>query len=111
MGGIHVLTKRVEGMDMSELRDLADVLRQRLGSGVVVLGAESQGKAMLVAAVTKDLMARVRADDIIRRIAPLVKGGGGGRADFAQAGGSQPQGLERSLQEVYAAVKITPKGD
>jgi alanyl-tRNA synthetase len=109
--GIPVLTKRVEGLDMSELRDLADVLRQRLGSGVVVLGAESQGKAMLVAAVTKDLMARVRADDIIRRIAPLVKGGGGGRADFAQAGGSQPQGLERSLQEVYAAVKITPKGD
>ncbi len=109
--GIPVLTKRVEGLDMSELRDLADVLRQRLGSGVVVLGAESQGKAMLVAAVTKDLMTRVRADDIIRRIAPLVKGGGGGRADFAQAGGSQPQGLDRSLQEVYAAVKITPKGD
>ena len=109
--GISVLTKRVEGLDMSEMRELADVLRQRLGSGVVVLGTESQGKAVLVAAVTRDLTERVRADDIIRRIAPLVKGGGGGRADFAQAGGSQPQGLDRALEEASAALKITPKGD
>jgi alanyl-tRNA synthetase len=109
--GISVLTKRVEGLDMSEMRELADVLRQRLGSGVVVLGTESQGKAVLVAAVTKDLTERIRADDIIRRIAPLVKGGGGGRADFAQAGGSQPQGLDRALEEASAALKITPKGD
>ena len=109
--GISVLTKRVEGLDMSEMRELADVLRQRLGSGVVVLGTENQGKAVLVAAVTKDLTERIRADDIIRRIAPLVKGGGGGRADFAQAGGSQPQELDHALEEATAALKITPKGD
>ena len=53
----------------------------------------------------------LRADDIIRRIAPLVKGGGGGRADFAQAGGSRPRGLDRALEEATAALKITPKGD
>jgi len=109
--GISVLTKQIQGLDMSELRELADVLRQRLGSGVVVLGAESQGKAMLVAAVTKDLVSRIKADEIIRKISPLVKGGGGGRPDFAQAGGSDPAGLGRALQETYAVLKITPKGD
>jgi len=109
--GISVLTKQLQGLNMSELRELADVLRQRLGSGVVGLGAESQGKAMLVVAVTKDLIPRIKADALIRKISHLVKGGGGGRPDFAQAGGSDPAGLGRALQEIYAVLKITPKGD
>ncbi len=109
--GISVLTKLVPGLNISEMRDLADVLRQRLGSGVVVLGSENQGKAMLVAAVTKDLVARIKADELIRQISPLVKGGGGGRPDFAQAGGSEPSGLGKALQAAYDALKFTPKGD
>ena len=112
VGGIRALTKRLEGVEMSELRQLADALKQRLGSGVVVLGTESGGRALLVAAVSKDLTDRVKADDIIRDISPLVKGGGGGRPDFAQAGGSHAAGLDSALQAVYGVLeKITPKGD
>jgi alanyl-tRNA synthetase len=112
IGGIQVLTKRVEGVEMTELRQLADSLKQRLGSGVVVLGTESEGRALLVAAVSKDLTDRVKADAIIREIAPLVKGGGGGRPDFAQAGGSHAAQLEDALRAVYDVLeKITPKGD
>lgn len=110
--GIRVLTKRVEAVQMAELRQLADALKQRLGSGVVVLGGESEGRALLVAAVSKDLTDRVRADAIIRGIAPHVEGGGGGRPDFAQAGGPHAAGVEKAIQAVPDVLdKITPKGD
>jgi alanyl-tRNA synthetase len=112
VSGISVLTKEVDALPMSELRDLADVLKQRLGSGLVVLGTQSEGKAFLVAAVTKDLLDTVKADQIIRKISPFIKGGGGGRSDFAQAGGSNPSGLKRALEEAYTALaNITSKGD
>ncbi len=105
IAGISVLTKRVEGLNMSELRQLADVLKQRLGTGIVVLATVSGGKALLVSAVTKDLTEKVRADDIIRKISPLVGGGGGGRADFAQAGGTQPDQVNRALQESFTVLE------
>ncbi len=105
IAGISVLTKRVEGLNMSELRQLADVLKQRLGTGIVVLATVSGGKVLLVSAVTKDLTEKVRADDIIRKISPLVGGGGGGRPDFAQAGGTRPGQLNRALQESFSVLE------
>jgi alanyl-tRNA synthetase len=102
--GVRVLTRKVEGLAADELRDLADTLRQKLGSGVVVLGTAAGPKALLVVSVSKDLTERIKAGQVIQRIAPLVGGGGGGRPDFAQAGGSRPEGLNAALEESAAAV-------
>jgi alanyl-tRNA synthetase len=89
-----VLVQRLEGLSMDELRNAADSLKQRMGSGVVVLGSVGRdGKALVVASVTVDLAGRLRADGLIRELAPLIGGGGGGRADFAQAGGKLANGL------------------
>ncbi len=104
VGGVKVLVRRLEEMDAGVLRTLADQLRDRLGSGVVVLGGTSQGKVLLLAAVTKDLTARIPAGGLIREIAPIVGGGGGGRPDFAQAGGRDPSRLDEALERVYALV-------
>ena len=104
VGGVKVLVRRLEEMDAGVLRTLADQLRDRLGSGVVVLGGTNQGKVLLLAAVTKDLSARIPAGGIIREIAPIVGGGGGGRPDFAQAGGRDPSRLDEALERVYALV-------
>jgi alanyl-tRNA synthetase len=95
--GIPILVRRAEGLDMTELRDLSDSLRQQLGSGVVILGSAQGGKAFLVVSVSKDLTPRLQAGAIIRELAPLVGGGGGGRPDFAQAGGSNPAALDEAL--------------
>jgi alanyl-tRNA synthetase len=104
--GISVLARRLEGLTMEELRDLTDTLKQKIGSGVVVLGAVGQdGKALLVASVTSDLTSRLRADALIREIAPLIGGGGGGRPDFAQAGGKNPEQLDQALEESFSFVE------
>ena len=96
--GIRVKIQRVEELSTTELRDLADSLKQKIGSGVVILGGQTGEKAYLVSAVTKDLIDRISAVDIIRKIAPLVGGGGGGRPDFAQAGGPEVGKLDRALE-------------
>ncbi|MEW5901294.1 MAG: alanine--tRNA ligase, partial [Acidobacteriota bacterium] len=101
---VSVLTQRLDGLTIEELRDTADSLKQKIGSGVVVLGAEADGKAMLVVSVTKDLIGRVRADSVIRELAPLIGGGGGGRPDFAQAGGRRPENLDKALEKSSSAV-------
>ncbi|MFM7736790.1 MAG: alanine--tRNA ligase-related protein, partial [Alphaproteobacteria bacterium] len=102
IGGIRVLARRVEGVDARVLRELSDKLRERMKSGVVVLGGAEGDKVMLVAAVTKDLVGRVNAGAIVKEIAPIVGGRGGGRPDFAQAGGTDvsrlPQALDRALE-------------
>jgi alanyl-tRNA synthetase len=103
--GISVLARRVDGLSMEELRNLADGLKQRLGSGVVVLGAATEGKAFLVVSVTKDLVQRLQADAVIREIAPLIGGGGGGRPDFAQAGGKKPESLDPAIEESHAIIE------
>jgi alanyl-tRNA synthetase len=102
--GISVLAQRLEGLTGEELRSLADSLKQRIGSGVVVLGAVADGKAFLVVAVTQDLSERIRADELIRAIAPIIGGGGGGRADFAQAGGKKSESLDQALKMSYSMV-------
>jgi len=103
VNGAKVLAVRVPG-DARALRELADKLRDRLGSGVVALGAEADGKAVLLVAVTKDLTGRLKAGDLVREAAKLVGGSGGGKADLAQAGGSDPAGLDAALEKVRSLV-------
>jgi alanyl-tRNA synthetase len=95
--GVALLTRRVAVSGGKALRSAADTLRDRLGSGVVVLGAESDGKATLLVAVTKDLQARVHAGKLVGALAVHVDGRGGGRPDLAQAGGPNLGGLDAAL--------------
>jgi len=102
--GITVLAAEVEGADDRALRDLADRLRDQIRSGVVVLGTARGDRALLLAAVTRDLTKRYHAGEIIKRIAPLIGGGGGGKPDLAQAGGKDPAKLGEALEAVYQLV-------
>ncbi len=99
--GITVLATRVEGLDDKGLREMADKLRDRIKSGVVVLGAAQGERALLLAAVTKDLTGKYHAGNIIKQLAPLVGGGGGGRPDMAQAGGKDPDRIDAALKAAY----------
>jgi alanyl-tRNA synthetase len=103
--GISVLIQKVKGLDNEELRELADSLKQKLGSGIVILGSVSGKKVFLVSAVTKDLTARISANGLIKEIALMVGGGGGGRPDFAQAGGTKPEQLDQVLKKSYSLVE------
>ncbi len=100
VAGIRVLAREVPPAPAGELRNVAEVLRGKLGSGVVVIGARAEGKVSLVAAVTEDLRARVPAGRLLRDVAALVGGSGGGRDDFAQAGGKLPEQLPAALARV-----------
>jgi len=100
IGGIKVLAARLDGVDPKALRETLDQLKDKLGSGVVVLAAESDGKVSLAAGVTKDLTDRLKAGDLIREVAAQVGGKGGGRPDMAQAGGSDPAGIPAALELV-----------
>ncbi len=102
--GVPVISRKVEGVDASMLRELAENTGAKIGSGVVVLGLASNGKASLVAVVSEDLQKRLHAGKIIKRVAELVGGSGGGRPDFAQAGGKQSENLDQALQAVYNIV-------
>ena len=114
---ISVLTQEVEGLSINELRELADSLKQKVGSGIVVLGASEGKKAFIVISVTKDLTDRIKANDLINEVAPLVGGGGGGRPDFAQAGGTKPDQITNVLNNIgsiiqkFIPLEITPKED
>ncbi|MEE8409685.1 MAG: NADH-quinone oxidoreductase subunit A, partial [Myxococcota bacterium] len=94
VGGVRLLATRVDGVDGKALRGMADELRNKLGSGVLCLGGESGGKATLLVAVTKDLTERFQAGKLIRELAPIIGGRGGGKPELAQAGGSDPAALE-----------------
>ena len=98
--GVPVLAALVEAADAKTLRDFGDRVRDRLPSGIILLGSETEGKAMLLCVVTKDLTARYHAGRIIKEIAPLVGGSGGGRPDMAQAGGPKPENLEQALAKL-----------
>jgi alanyl-tRNA synthetase len=98
--GIKTLAARLDGADPKSLRVTLDQLKDKLGSAVVVLAAESDGKVSLVAGVTKDLTDRLKAGDLIREVAEKIGGKGGGRPDMAQAGGSDPAGLPAALELV-----------
>ncbi|MGE5152390.1 MAG: alanine--tRNA ligase [Bdellovibrio bacteriovorus] len=100
IAGIKVLAARLDGVDPKALRETLDQLKDKLGSGVVVLAAESDGKVSLAAGVTKDLTDRFKAGDLIREVAAQVGGKGGGRPDMAQAGGNDPAGIPAALELV-----------
>jgi alanyl-tRNA synthetase len=100
INGIAVLATVVEASDVKTLRDFGDKLRDRLRSGIILLGSRADGKAMLLCLVTKDLTERYHAGNIIKAIAPLVGGSGGGRPDMAQAGGQKPENLEQALEKL-----------
>jgi alanyl-tRNA synthetase len=104
VNGINVLAARLDGADAKALRDTADQLKNKLGSAVVVLGAVEGEKVFLVASVTQDLAGRLKAGDIIKPVAELCGGRGGGRADFAQAGGTQPDKVDAALALVPGLV-------
>jgi alanyl-tRNA synthetase len=100
VGGIKVLAAQIEGADAKSLRDAVDRLRGQLGSSIIVLATVNDAKVVLVAGVSADLLERYKAGEIIGSVAALVGGRGGGRADFAQAGGTQPENLAAALASV-----------
>ncbi|RPJ64444.1 MAG: alanine--tRNA ligase [Acidobacteria bacterium] len=103
-GRVKLAARRVEGLDKTALGQMADTLKNQLQSGVVVLASEADGRVAIVVSVTKDLVPKVHAGNIVKRIAPLVGGGGGGRPDFAEAGGKNPAGIEQMLEEAKTVV-------
>ena len=101
IGDIKVIARKMEADSPKELRESADRIKDRLVSGIVLLGAEKEGKVMLTCVVTKDLMDRFKAGDIIRQLSNIVGGKGGGRPDMAQGGGSKPEELENAFEGLY----------
>jgi alanyl-tRNA synthetase len=100
VGGVKVVTALVEDADPKQLRAMVDELKQRVGSGIVLLGTATSGKAALALGVTDDLVARHKAGELIKRLAEVVGGTGGGRADFAQAGGPDADRLPDALARI-----------
>ena len=103
--GVKLVTRRVQGLEPQALRALADSLRERTGGGVVVLASSNDGKAALVATVSRDLTGRVHAGKLVQALAPIIGGRGGGRPDFAQAGGRQPERLDALFAECRTLVQ------
>ncbi|MFO0566592.1 MAG: alanine--tRNA ligase [Polyangiaceae bacterium] len=104
VAGVKVLGLRTEITDRGALRELAEQLRDKLGDGIVLVGSEAEGKAQLVLTVSKSLTARFKAGELIRPIAAIVGGSGGGRPDMAQAGGTEPGKLDQAIEAIYATV-------
>jgi alanyl-tRNA synthetase len=102
--GVKVLAHRVDNLERAQLRTLVDQLRDKIGSGVVVLGSASNGNVSLIVGVTKDLTGRVQAGKVIGPVAQKVGGKGGGRPDLAEAGGKDASALDAALDEAYTVV-------
>ena len=98
MKGVKLLATKVEGVDMNGLRDLGDQLKEKLGEGVIVIASATDGKVSLMATATKGAIDKgAHAGNLIKAIAGLVGGGGGGRPNMAQAGGKNPAGMEDAI--------------
>ena len=110
VAGVTVLAARLDGLDPDGLRSVVDTLRDRLPSGIIVLGSAADGKVNLVAAVSKDLTRRFPAGRLVQEIAKMVGGGGGGRPDLAQAGGKDASKLDEALAAVAGWVERTAQG-
>jgi alanyl-tRNA synthetase len=105
VSGVKLIARRVDELTGGDLRNFADELRSKLKSGVVVLGSATDGKVTLLTAVTKDLLDRVQANTLIGKLAPIVGGKGGGKADLAQAGGKDADKLNEAIATAPAALR------
>jgi len=100
VAGIRVLAARVDGMKPAEMRELADELLRRLDSGVLVLGRGEATKASILVGVSRDLTGTIHAGELVRALAVMIGGGGGGRKDMAEAGGKDVARLDEALATV-----------
>ena len=103
--GVKVLAHRVDNLERAQMRTLVDQLRDKIGSGVIVLGSASDGSVSLIVGVTKDLTSRIQAGKVIGPVAQKVGGKGGGRPDLAEAGGKDAGALDSALSEAYGVVE------
>ena len=108
INGVKVLAARLDGADVNALRETMDQLKNKLGSALIMLAAETDGKVTLLAGVTKDLIGKAKAGDAVKECAPYVDGRGGGKPEMAQAGGQKPEGIDDALAafETWAATAL-----
>jgi alanyl-tRNA synthetase len=111
VAGINVLAREASGLDAAAMRQLSDTLLARIKSGVVVLGRSSDGKVSLIVRTSSDLTGKVPAGQVIKELAPIVGGKGGGKADMAEGGGSQPEKLAEALEQSYGVIEKLMRGD
>jgi alanyl-tRNA synthetase len=104
-GGVKVLAREASGLDATGMRQLSDTLLARISSGVVVLGRSTEGKVSLIVRTSPDLTKRVPAGQVIKELAPIIGGRGGGKPDMAEGGGNQPEKLAEALEASYAVVE------
>ena len=102
--GIQVLSQQVEARDPRRLREMADQIKTQIRSGIILLGAQADGKAMLLCTITPDLTEKYSAQKIVKELAKYVGGTGGGRADMAQAGGVKVEGLRQALEKIFELI-------
>jgi alanyl-tRNA synthetase len=105
INGVLVVAREASGLDAAGMRQLSDTLLARIKSGVVVLGRNSDGKVSLIVRTSADLTGKIPAGRVIKELAPIVGGKGGGKADMAEGGGSRPEKLSEALEASYAVVE------
>ncbi len=105
VNGVRVLTREASGLDAAGMRQLSDTLLARIKSGVVVVGRSNDGKASLIVRTSDDLIKKVPAGQVIKELAPIIGGKGGGKADMAEGGGNQPEKLAEALEASYGVVE------
>jgi alanyl-tRNA synthetase len=104
VNGVKLVRRKLDALDKDALRGVADSLKAKIKSGVVILASAGDGKVQMVVAVTPDLTAKIKAGQIVKEIAPIVGGGGGGRPDFAEAGGKQPEKIDEMLESSKSVI-------
>ena len=105
VAGVRVLAREASGLDAAGMRQLSDTLLARLKSGVVVIGRSGEGKASIIVRTSDDLLKRVPAGQVIKELAPIIGGRGGGKPDMAEGGGSEPEKLADALEASYGVVE------
>ena len=105
VAGVKVIARQLEAESPKELREFGDRMKEKLHSGIIILGAKHEGRAMLTCVVTKDLINRFKAGEIIGRLSGIVGGKGGGRPDMAQGGGGRPEKLQEAVEAIYGLVE------
>ncbi len=100
VNGVKVLSAKIDGKDPKQMREFVDQLKTKIGSGIILLGGQNQNKVSLIMGVTPDLTKRYNASELIKKISVFIGGTGGGRPDFAQAGGTNPERLDEALKAI-----------